>query len=206
MFLICHHPSLTEYEGPELDGFSQPVLPEDIRNLDPKAKKAAKDLFLSQSLWLTYEIEVQRAAPELLNTFRHRDTLPGQILGTIGSTYDVGEPYVQSLLVDITEEHAWKQLVGVGENDNPSVLCPLKYSEQDVANFKTEYAKWEKDVERKTRVLEEICVYTGWNGAVSHHDYNEVVRRLAVAKQNFLDRESANEERAMWEKVWLKIL
>lgn len=160
-------------------------------------------MFLSQSLWLTYEIEVQRAAPELLNTIRHRDTLPGQILGTIGSTYDDGEPYAQSLLVDITKEHAWKQLVGVDENDNPSVLCPLKYSEQDVAKFKTEYAKWEKDVERKMRVLEEIGVYTGWNGAVSPHDYNEVVRRLAVAKQNFLDRESANEEeRAMWEKVW----
>lgn len=203
MFLICHHPSLIEYEGPELDGFSQPALPENIRTLDPEAKKAAKDLFLSQSLWLAYEIEVQKAAPELLHTFRHRDTLPGQILGMIGSTYDDGEPYVQSLLVDITEEHAWKQLVGVDENDNPSVLCPLKYSEQDVAKFKTEYAKWEKDIERKTRVLEEIGVYTGWNGAVSPHDYNEVVRRLAVAKQNFLDRESANEEeRAMWEKVW----
>ncbi|CAI7609194.1 unnamed protein product [Penicillium palitans] len=203
IFLICHHPSLIEYEGPELEGFSQPVLPENIRTLDPEAKKAAKDLFLSQSLWLTYEIEVQRAAPELLNTFRHRDTLPGQILGTIGSTYDDGEPYVQSLLVDLTEQHAWKQLVGVDENDNPSVLCPLKYSEQDVAKFKTEYAKWEKDVERKMRVLEEIGVYTGWNGAVSPHDYNEVVRRLAVAKQNFLDRESANEEeRAIWEKVW----
>lgn len=68
---------------------------------------------------------------------------------------------------------------------------------------KTEYAKWEEDVERKARVLEEIGVYTGWNGAVSPQDYDEVVRRLAVAKQNFLARESANEqERAMWEKAW----
>ncbi|KAF4769982.1 hypothetical protein HAV15_011674 [Penicillium sp. str.  len=182
---------------------SKPVLPGNIRTLNPEAKKAANDLFLSLSLWLNYEVEVQRAAPELLNTFRHRDTLPGQILGTVGSTYDDGELYLQSLLVGITEEHAWKQLVRLDGNDNPSVLCPLKYSEQDMAKFKTEYAKWEKDVERKMRVFEEIGVYTGWNGAVSPHDYNEVVRRLAVAKQNFLDRESANEEeRAMWEKAW----
>lgn len=55
----------------------------------------------------------------------------------------------------------------------------------------------------KARVLEEIGVYTGWNGAVSPGGYDEVVRRLAVAKQNFLARESANEqERAMCEKVW----
>lgn len=39
IFLICHHPSLIEYEGPELDGFSQPVLPENIRTLDPRLKR-----------------------------------------------------------------------------------------------------------------------------------------------------------------------
>ena len=90
----------------------------------------------------------------------------------------------------------------MAENDNPSVLCPLKYSEQDVAKLKTEYSKWEKDVERKMRVIE-VGVYTGWNGAVSPHDYDKVVRRLAVAKQNFLDRESVNEEkREMREKAW----
>jgi hypothetical protein len=203
MFLICHHPSLIEYEGPKLDGFTKPVLLENIKILDIDTKKAAKDLFLSQSLWLSYEIEVQRAVPELLHKFRHRETLPGQILGTIGSTYDDGEPYVQSLLADITEEQVWKQVVGVDGNGNPNVLCPLRYSEQDIAKFKMEYAKWEKDVERKAQVLEEIGVYVGWNGAVSPHDYNEVVRRLAVAKRNFLARESANEqERAIWESVW----
>ncbi|KAJ6181243.1 Aminoglycoside phosphotransferase [Penicillium mononematosum] len=179
MFLVCHHPSLIEYEGPELDGFAQPVLPDNIRTPDPEAKKAAKDLFLSQ------------------------ETLSGQLMGTIGSTYDDREPYVQSLLADITEDHAWKELVGEDENGNAGVLCPLSYSKQDMAKFKTEYAKWEKDVERKTRVLEEIGVYVGWNGAASPNDYDEVVRRLAVAKQNFLARESANnQERAIWESVW----
>lgn len=176
---------MIEYEGLELDGFAQPVLPDNIRTLDPEAKKAAKDLFLSQSLWLTYEIEVQRAAPELLHTFRHRETLPGQILGTVGSTYDDGEPYVQSLLADITEDHAWKQLVGMDENGNASVLCPLGYSEQDMVKFKTEYAKWEKDVERKTRVLEEIEVYVGWNGVVSPNDYDRSGEKTCCGKAEF---------------------
>ncbi|OKL61267.1 hypothetical protein UA08_03189 [Talaromyces atroroseus] len=183
---LCHHPSLLEYEGPGLDGFVQPALPETFESLDPQAKKAAKALFLFQSLWLSYEIELQRAVPELLHTFSHRETLPGQILGAIGSIYDDGEPYVQSLLADITEEHVWNQVVGADENGNPSVLCPLKYSERDMAKQKTEYVKWAKDVERKTRILDVIGAHTGCNGAVSPRDYDEVARRLAAAKQRFL--------------------
>lgn len=202
MFLVAHHPSLIEYEGPRLNGFVQPTLPENFETLDPEARKAAKDLFLAQSLWLTYEIEVKRAAPQLLRTFRHRETLPGQILGMIGSIYDDGEPYVQTLLADITKEDVWKEVVGENENGDPGVMCPLRYSEQDLAKQKMEYEKWERDVERKTRVLDEIGVYYGWNGAVSPRDY-EVVSRLAAAKQRFLDRESTNEEeKALWERVW----
>lgn len=203
MFLIAHQPSLVEYEGPRLNGFVQPTLPENFKTLDPEAQKAAKDLFLAQSLWLTYEIEIQRAAPQLLHTFRHRETLAGQILGIIGSIYDDGEPYMQSLLADITKELVWKEVIREDENGNLSVPCPFRYSEQDMAKQKMEFAKWEKDVERKTRVLDEIGVCYGWNGAVSPRDYDEVARRLAAEKQNFLVHESRNEqERALWEKVW----
>ena len=113
------------------------------------------------------------------------------------------EPYMQSLLTDITKDYVWKEVVGEDENGNLSALCPLSYSEQDMAKQKIEYAKWEKDVERKTRVLDEIGVYYGWNGPVSPRDYDELTRRLAAAKQKFLLRESRNEqERALWEKVW----
>jgi hypothetical protein len=68
MFLIAHHPSLIEYTGPKLAGFVEPTLPENLNSLGPEAKKAAKDLFISQALWLSYEIEVQRSAPELLRS------------------------------------------------------------------------------------------------------------------------------------------
>jgi hypothetical protein len=38
---------------------------------------------------------------------------------------------------------------------------------------------------------------------VSPQDYDEVVRRLAAAKDRFLTRDSTNEqERAFWEEVW----
>lgn len=203
MFLIAHHPSLLEYEGPKLNGFVQPELPEDFDTLDPSARKAAKELFLAQSLWLTYEIELQRAIPELLYTFRRRDTLPGQMFGMIGSIYDDGEPYVQTLLADISEEGAWTELVGKDEAGNPRVACPLRYSEEERRKQKAEYAKWERGIERKSRILDEIGVYPGWNGAVSPSDYDEVIKRLVTAKEHFLDRESMNEqERESWDQAW----
>ncbi|KAL3443043.1 kinase-like domain-containing protein [Aspergillus insuetus] len=203
MFLIAHHPSLIEYTGPKLVGFVEPTLPENLNSLDPEAKKAAKDLFISQALWLSYEIEVQRAAPELLHPLRYQDSLQGEITGLIGATYDDGEPHVQSLLSDVSEEGIWKQVAGVDENGDASVPCPLKYSEQERSRQKEEYAKWETDVERKGRVLDEIGLYAGWNGAVSPQDYDEVVRRLAAAKDSFLTRESTNEqESSLWEEAW----
>ncbi|KAJ9297731.1 hypothetical protein DTO217A2_8554 [Paecilomyces variotii] len=203
MFLAAHHPSLIEYDGPKLDGFVQPTLPDNFDSLDPQARKRAKDLFAAQSFWLSYEIEVQRAIPELLQAFRYKDSLPGQILGMIGSIYDDGEPYVQSLLADISEESTWKQVVGANETGHPKVPCPLHYSKEEISHQQVEYSKWQKDVERKARVIDEIGVYPGWNGAVSPHEYDEVAKRLSVSKQNFLLRESANEqEKAIWEKLW----
>ncbi|OJJ42503.1 hypothetical protein ASPZODRAFT_105245 [Penicilliopsis zonata CBS 506.65] len=198
MFLATHHPSLIDYEGPKPEGFVSPTLPDNLDTLDPEAKKAAKELFLCQSLWLSYEIEVQRAVPNLLHTFRHRDTLPGQILGITGSIYDDGEAYVQRLLTEVTKADVWKQIVG---EDN--IPCPLHYSKQDMAKQQSEYAKWERDVEYKARVLDALGVYTGWNGAVSPKDYDQMAQRLAVVKEQFLARESANDqERALWEEVW----
>ncbi|KAL2798420.1 kinase-like domain-containing protein [Aspergillus keveii] len=98
-----------------------------------------------------------------------------------------------SLLSDFSEDGIWKQVVGVDENGDAS----------ERSCQKEEYAKWERDVERKGRVPDEIGLYAGWNGAVSPQDYDEVVRRLAAAKDRFLTRDSTNEqERAFWEEVW----
>lgn len=203
MFLAAHHPSLVDYDGPKLDGFVQPRLPENFDALDPEARRTAKDLFTAQSFWLSYEIEVQKAMPELLHAFRHKDTLPGQILGMIGSIYDDGEPYVQRLLADICEESAWKQVVGMDESGYPRAPCPLKYSKEEILDQKEEHSKWQKDVERKARVIDDIGVYPGWNGAVSPHEYDEIFRKLVSAKESFLLRESANEqERELWENLW----
>ncbi|PYI05373.1 hypothetical protein BO78DRAFT_430530 [Aspergillus sclerotiicarbonarius CBS 121057] len=165
MFLIAHHPSLIEYDGPKPERLVQPRLPDNIDELSPQERKAAKELYLSQTFWVYYES--------------------------------------QKLLAEIATDDAWKQIVGEDSHGNPRVSCPLKYTSRELEKQRETYAKWERDVERKAQVLDEVGVYTGWTGAVSPGDYEEVVRRLRLAKERFLDRESRTpEERAGWEKVW----
>jgi hypothetical protein len=203
MFLVAHHPSLIEYDGPKPQRFVQPSLPENIEELNAEDKNAAKELFLAQTLWLYYESQVYKEAPDLLRAFEYRETLVSEILSLIGSIFDDGEPHVQKLLADISRDDAWKQLVGEDDHGNPTVPCPLNYTKSDLDKQSEEYAKWERDIERKARVIDEIGVYTGWNGAVSPGDYDEVVRRLEVAKERFLDRESTTpEERLLWSEAW----
>ncbi|PWY70925.1 hypothetical protein BO70DRAFT_414774, partial [Aspergillus heteromorphus CBS 117.55] len=98
MFLIAHHPSLIEYDGPKPERFVQPRLPGDIEDMNAGDKKAAKQLFLAQTLWLYYETQVNTEAPDLLRAFKYRDTVQWEICSLIGSIFDDGEPYVQKAL------------------------------------------------------------------------------------------------------------
>lgn len=203
MFLIAHHPSLIEYDGPRVNGFGKPELPQDFDSLDLDAKKSAKATHNAQLFWLSYEIQVQKAVPELLHALRSRNSLVGQLLGMISSTFGDGEPYIQSLLADLSQVDIWKQVVGVNAAGDPIMQCPLHYSKQKISEQQMDYEKWQKDIERKARVIDDLGVYTGWNGAVPPEQYDEISRRLITAKQNFLLRESGNaEEMALWEKIW----
>lgn len=203
MFLTVHRPSLVEYDGPQLEGLVAPSLPEDFQELDPSAQKEAKALFLSQSLWVLYETRIQTEAPDLRYALRYKETLPCQILGLIGSTFDDGEPHVQMLLAETTKDDVWKKLVGVDDRGDPLVPCPLSYSTEALEQQSIQYAKWERDIERKAHVIDEIGAYPGWNGAVAPDEYEEIFRRLQLAKQRFWEREARTaEERELWERAW----
>ena len=203
MFLHADHPRLIDYEGEKLEPFQYPDVPTHLKDLGPTDQEAAKALFLGQSLRASYEVEIQLTYPSLIHTFRHRDTLPGQILGMIGSISDDGEPHVQSLLTHLTEENVWKKLVGVKAQGNPRVPCPLKYSDHEIQKQLLEYTQWKRDIERKARVFEEIGAYPGWDGAVLPEQYDDMVGRLDRAKQRFLDQEAHTpEEREAWERAW----
>jgi hypothetical protein len=202
-FLHIHYPSLIEYDGPILDGFERPKLPSNFAELDPIAKKAARTLHTAQSMWGLYQIFIQKQAPDLLRILRYRDTLPCQIMSLIGSTFDDGEAFVQSLLAQLAEPDTWKKVIGANGQKDLEINCPLVYSADELSRQKDELAKWKNDIERKARVIEEVGAYTGWDGAVSPEEYSIVFERLEKARERFLDAESKTpEEREQWATAW----
>ncbi|PYH92497.1 hypothetical protein BO71DRAFT_286367, partial [Aspergillus ellipticus CBS 707.79] len=171
MFLTAHPPSLVEYDGPKPERFVQPRLPANMKEMNTRDKQATKEPFLAQTLWIYYETQVNKEAPDLPRAFKYRETVQWEICSLIGSIFDDGEPYVQKLLTELAREEVWEKLVGEDDHGRSRVSCPLEYTQDDLEKYHEEYVKWERDVERKARVFEEVGVYTGWNGAVSPGDY-----------------------------------
>lgn len=83
------------------------------------------------------------------------------------------------------------------------MVCPLRYSKEQIERQNQEYLKWERDVERKATVIEEIGAYAGWDGAVLPEEYDQVARRVDAVKERFLSREARTPgQREQWEKMW----
>lgn len=86
---------------------------------------------------------------------------------------------------------------------DPNVLCPLAYSEDEVAWQLAEREKWALDVDRRDRVIADIGVYDGWEGAVPTDQYDYFLEWVQQAKEKFLDAEAKTpEERKLWEMAW----
>ncbi|KAF2130889.1 kinase-like protein [Dothidotthia symphoricarpi CBS 119687] len=202
-FLHVSYPSLIKYDGPILDGFEQPTLPSNFAALDPVAKEKAQSLHKAQSMWGLYQIFVQKEAPDLLRTLRYRNTLPCQIMSRIGSVFGDGEAYVQSMLTRLAEPEVWEKVVKINGQDPTRVPCPLVYSDYELSKQRDDLAKWEKDVERKARVMKEVGTYTGWDGAVLPKEYDMMSEKMEKARKRFLHVESrTSDERELWTNAW----
>lgn len=202
-FAHVDHPALIRYEGEKPTTFEPPTLPTNIEELGPQEKKRVEVRFVEESLWTSYEIQLQQACPALIYSFRHGETLLGQILRFIGLTFDDGEPLIRRLLTELSQSENWKVVVGEDSNGNPKIACPLRYSEEEIRAQKFEHDIWAIDIMRKVQVIEELGAYIGWDGAVPLEQYDDIVVRLENAKQRFLDREADTpEKRDLWEKAW----
>jgi hypothetical protein len=117
-------------------------------------------------------------------------------MALIGSSFDDGEVYVQSLLARLVEPEIWKIVV------RAEVPCSLVYSDDELSRQKKELAKWAKDIERKACVIEEVGAYTGWDGVVTAEEYSIVSERLEKARVRFLDAEAkSHRERAVGHRL-----
>lgn len=202
-FLQVRLPSLIEYEGPILDDHEQAKLPSDFAELSDAAQKAARALFLAQTLWSLHKVCVHQECPDLHRTLQYQDTLPAQIMRMTGSISDDGEPYLQDLIATAAEPDIWQEIVANNGKDKAKTVCPLKYTEDERATHQIELMKWKRDIERKARIFEDVGAYSGWDGAVQPDEFEEVAARLERAKQKFLDAEARTEEgREQWLTVW----
>ena len=128
-----------------------------------------------EMLLFYHELHIYKTAPDLLHAFKYREYIfQAEIFSLIRSIFDDGEPQVQKLLDTIARDDIWKQFVGEDKHGKPCISCPLYYTEHELNRQREEYAKWERDIERKESILEEIGMYTGWNGAVRPKDYADV--------------------------------
>jgi hypothetical protein len=132
-----------------------------------------------------YEIFIQKQAPDLLRVLRYRNTLSCQIMNLVGSTFDDGEAYGQTLLSQLAKQETWEAVIKATGHDPASVPCPLRYSDEDPKKQEDAMSKWEKDVERKARVIGEVGAYTGWDGAVPPEDFDEVSELLDLDPAQF---------------------
>lgn len=113
----------------------------------------------------------------------HRVRLVGKIVAAAGCISDDGEAHLQSLLAQLVEPETWGKVVG------QNVACPLSYLEDELALQREDLEMLERNVERRVRVVEELGVYKGWDGAVKPGEYEDMAKRLEGARERFLDDE-----------------
>ena len=93
--------------------------------------------------------------------------------------------------------------MGAGPDGQPSVPCPLAFTDAEITRQQEEYEKWASGVELKAQVLQEMGAYSGWDGWIKHRLCDDMRRQLENTFQRFLDREArSDEERAEWIRAW----
>lgn len=198
LFLQARTPALLHFDGPLPDSL-EINLPENFDSLGPEEQEQAKKVRSMQTLYKLYEVASFKTNPDAYQAILTSKTLGAQVTGMIGSLFSDGEPYVQGLLMAVQDK--WEELLqGTEYVGSP---CPLNYSSATREMQQVEMRKWERSIELMDRFLQDIGAYAGWDGWVSHADYETMKSRLLGARGRFLDSHSKTaEERELWERVF----
>lgn len=63
--------------------------------------------------------------------------------------------------------------------------------------------KWEEGVEILDSIIQNLGAYIGWDGFVSHADYNAMKELMDHLRAKFLEKVAeTDEEREIWAKSW----
>jgi hypothetical protein len=201
LFIQVRHPALLEFDGPIPEGLTLPPLPSNYDALSPQERLEADKLRSVQSLYKLYEIELLEQSKSAGRALQNRNTLTARITALAGSIFTDGEPILLGYLIKAVEE--WKTIVGVGQNGRPLLSCPLSYSEHAKQKQKVAEEKWKLGVVLMDNLIEDLGVYSGWDGLVNHADYEAMLLTLRECKEHFLQHMAKTaEEREEWMKAW----
>ncbi|KAE8356827.1 phosphotransferase enzyme family protein [Aspergillus coremiiformis] len=200
LFLQVRRPALLDFDGPIPESLKLPVLPENFEALSAEEKLQAKRLNVEQVLYVFYEIELLIQCRDAGNALRLRDTLGSQISGLAGSLFTDGEPIVLGYLMQVVDR--WAEIVGQDPEGRPLIPCPISFTAEERSQQREDQVKWEEGVVLMDELLQKIGAYTGWDGFVSHADYETMKRRVLDAEECFLRQMATDDERSLWSKAW----
>lgn len=81
--------------------------------------------------------------------------------------------------------------------------CPISFTEKDKIAHEEQFALWGNGIQLMTEFLEKVGGYRGWDGWVSHEEYEAGKRCMERRRQEFLECHASTEsERQKWIEVW----
>lgn len=203
LFLQVRRPAFLDFDGPIPERLSPPSLPDNFDDLSLEEQMRAKKLRDEQAMYVLYEIELLQQCRAAGSALHGRDdTLVARVTGLVGSVFTDGEPIVLGYLMQVVDR--WKELVGEDATGKPLVPCLVYFTEEDRMKQREDQAKWQEGVELMDDVVRSLGFYGGWDGFVSHHDYDAMRQRVKDSRDAFLRRMAGADEaeREQWRKAW----
>lgn len=199
LFVQARHPKFLEFEGEIPDTFDANAipLPDNFADLSTEEQDAAKKLRAAQLLWKFYEIELVCKCKDVTRATRFGDGLQGQLPTFAGNVFSDGELLVQDHLINLQQN--WDQVI----DDTSTDPCPLSFTAEEIAVHEQQYEHWTHSIGLMTDFLERMGGYRGWDGWVSHEQYDMAKAHMMHYKEDFIAQHSSTEaERKKWLDVW----
>lgn len=204
LFMRGHQPCFLDYDGPPLMGLERPSFPTNLNELDPEARRKARNLHLDQSLVAYYRLLVSRQLPPLYRAFEFQNTISYDLLFLAQKLLVDGEAQYLAQVLDL--ESQWPSLSRVqaeAAHGTPPPF-PLHFSPE-------ERLKIESDLELAIIGMNSMSLIKRsvgphrWpeRGCVSHEYYDASIKALQEAKEQFIDYFAKSEkDREVWEACW----
>jgi hypothetical protein len=201
LFMQVRHPALLDFDGPVPEGLKLPPLPKNYDQLSSEEQLEADKLRSAQSLYKLYEIELLEQCKPAGRALQNRNTITAAITSLAGSILTDEEPILLGYLIKAVEN--WTTIVGVDSQGCPLLACPLSYSDDEKRQQMEMEEKWKLGVVLMANLIEDLRVYSGWNGLVNHGDYDAMKLTLRECKEHFLQHMAETaQERKEWIQAW----